>query len=321
MQVSKTIFQVKYKGEDITPYVTSMDYTDKQDGESDELSINIEDSDYRWQNSWYPTKGDKLSASIKTMDCGTFEIDEINLSGPGDSISIRAIASGISEAMRTKKTEAHEKKTLKEVVTATAKAIGCEVNGEFDDDPMLERVTRHRENALSFLHRIGKDYGYVVAIRDKKLTFTNKQKLEKQEEVLIIDKSAISNYSFTDKTQETFKEAEATYHNPMDREIVSAKVVAVADEIEGIKDTLLITTKAENKQQAEIKAKAQLYNANSQNKTFSISLEGNERLVSGVNIKLTGFGKFGGKFHIVNSRHKVDRSGGYSTSIDGKGVK
>jgi hypothetical protein len=321
MNVESPKYKVKYKGADITAFVIALDYTDKVHGESDELTLTVEDTDARWQNSWYPTKGDKLTATIGSMGCGTFEIDEITLSGPGDTIQIKGIATGISKATRTKETVAHEKKSLKEVVEKTAVKFGCQVNGEFEDNPQLERVTQHRETGLGFINRLGNEYGYVVAVRDSKVTFTKREKLEKADAVLTLTKSEMSTFSFTDKTQETYKEAKATYHNPVDRKIITAThAPSVDDSIAGVSDKLLITTKAENKQQADIKAKAQLYQANSKNRTGSISLAGNERLVSGVNLNIEGFGKFGGKWHIETSTHRLNKSGGHRTDLQIKGV-
>lgn len=62
------IFELFYEQQNITkdvsPYVTSIEYIDVEQGESDELQINIEDSEKLWQDAWIPTKGDCLSAYI-----------------------------------------------------------------------------------------------------------------------------------------------------------------------------------------------------------------------------------------------------------------
>lgn len=321
MNVPSPKYSVKYKGADITQYVIALDYTDKVHGESDEITLRVEDVDGRWQNGWYPTKGDKLTATIGSMNCGTFEIDEISLAGPGDVITVKGIASGITKALRTKESVAHEKKTLKEVVQKTAVKFGCTVAGEFEDNPQLERVTQHRETGLGFVNRLGNTYGYAVAVRDNQVTFTKREKLEKQDAVLKLTKADLSTYSFSDKTQETYKQAEVKYHNPVDRKVVTAThAPAVDDSIPGVSDKLVITTKAENKQQAEIKAKAELYKQNSENRTGSVSLAGNEKLVAGVNVEISGFGKFGGKWHIKSSTHRLDKSGGHKTTLELKGV-
>ena len=82
----KPVFQLFYEKKNITKdvsaYVTSIEYTDVEDGESDELQITFEDSENLWQGAWIPTKGDCLEAHIgydlsKLLNCGVFEIDEI----------------------------------------------------------------------------------------------------------------------------------------------------------------------------------------------------------------------------------------------------
>ena len=78
------IFELFYDKKNITrdvaPYVTSIEYTDVEHGESDELVITFEDAEKIWQGAWIPTKGDSLRAYIgykaeKLLNCGVFEID------------------------------------------------------------------------------------------------------------------------------------------------------------------------------------------------------------------------------------------------------
>ena len=50
----KPIFKLEYNKKDITMdvanYVTNIEYTDYEHGQSDEISITFEDSDKLWQN-------------------------------------------------------------------------------------------------------------------------------------------------------------------------------------------------------------------------------------------------------------------------------
>ena len=48
--------------------------------------------------------------------------------------------------------------------------------------------------------------------------------------------------------------------------------------------------------------------------TGSITVAGNVKLVAGINIELTGIGKFSGKWHVVSSAHDLDNSSGYVTT-------
>ena len=46
----------------------------------------------------------------------------------------------------------------------------------------------------------------------------------------------------------------------------------------------------------------------------SITVAGNVKLVAGINIELTGIGKFSGKWHVVSSAHDLDNSSGHVTT-------
>ncbi len=84
----------------VSQYVTSIEYTDVEHGESDELQICFEDSKKLWQGAWIPVKGDCLRAYIgyeaeKLLNCGVFEIDELEYDTPPDVITIKGLAAGI----------------------------------------------------------------------------------------------------------------------------------------------------------------------------------------------------------------------------------
>lgn len=327
MNVRKPIFKIVYAGKDITSDISSsllsVTYTDHAEGESDEVEVAIEDSEGLWRGDWYPTKGEKLTLSIgydnQLMPCGTFEVDEIELSGPPDTLTIRALAAPIKGALRTKNSSAHENKTLREIASTIAQKNGLTVTGEIEDI-RFTRVTQNRETDLGFLKRISYEYGHVFSVRDKQLIFTTIYKLEEGDAVQVIDRSDIADYSIRDKTASSFKKAELKYANPADKKVVDAS--KDEDDSKDITkgDTLFMTTKAENKKQAEQKAKAALHRSNSRQQEGTISLEGQPLLVAGNNFELTGLGQLSGKYHIVRSRHKITRSAGYSTDLDIKRV-
>ena len=80
---------------DITPYVTRITYSDNIKNESDTIEVELDDTDGRWLNAWYPGKGDTLTLKVgyrgeKLLSCGTFSIDEIEVSSPASVVSIRA---------------------------------------------------------------------------------------------------------------------------------------------------------------------------------------------------------------------------------------
>ena len=77
MNVAIPKFTVLYNNKnitaDISKHMLSLTYNDKTEGESDEIEIEVEDVDLKWQNSWYPEKGAKLTVTIENLKCGVFE--------------------------------------------------------------------------------------------------------------------------------------------------------------------------------------------------------------------------------------------------------
>ena len=126
--VSSPIFEVVYAGkdvtEDITRYLISVTYTDRTQGQSDEVEIVLEDSERLWMGSWYPSKGDKLQLAMGYLDfmidCGEFTVDEIEMHGPPDTVTIKALAAGINSPLRTKRSHAHEEQTLRQIAEVVA---------------------------------------------------------------------------------------------------------------------------------------------------------------------------------------------------------
>jgi len=136
MTAPQPLFKLTYLGRDITPdvesYLIDVSYTDKVHGEADEIQITLHDSDDLWKGAWYPSKKDLLRLEIgyvggEMLDCGAFEIDEIEVSGAPDTVTIRGLAAGISGQLRTKKSTAHEQVLLRQIADAIAAANGLTV--------------------------------------------------------------------------------------------------------------------------------------------------------------------------------------------------
>jgi uncharacterized protein len=332
--IRKPVFKIVYDGKDITADVTdhvlSINYTDNDEKEADEIEISFEDVDALWRNSWYPEKGSTLKVAIGyddgiTVDCGTFDIDEITLSGPPDVVSIRGIAAGFKKSMRTKKSKAFENQTLRQIAQAIARENSLTLVGTIADIKFT-RVTQDREKDLSFLARIASEYGYLFSVRSNQLIFTSQVEIEGGQPVLNIDRAELRSYSIKDKTSETYKDAQVKYHNPGDGKVKEAKVDTVSN-ADGVtykqiasEDTLEVRTKAETPAQADAKAAAALHRKNSRQREGTLAMEGNPLLVAGNNFMLTGLGELAGKYYIKKSSHTITKGSGYDTSIEIKQI-
>jgi len=328
MEVKSPRFEIVYNGknitEDLTPYLLSVTYSDREKDESDEVDFSIEDTDARWRDNWYPAKGDKINLRLgyddMMLDCGDFEVDEVEAVGAPDVVNIRALGSGITTAMRTRDSYAHEQTTLKEIVERFAKKHGLTLVGTILT-LRIERSTQNREPDVAYLKRLADEYGYLFSIKGKKLVFTSVFDIEKGLPVYSLDRSEMINYRFLDKTVATFKKAKTKHHKPQSKEILQYETLLNqlsdgTDIDDTAEDTLELRGTVENLLQAELKSKAALHNNNKEGKTGRFNVPGNPLMVAGNNIEVTGLGKLSGKYHISESVHTIDRNSGYVTSID-----
>lgn len=303
---------------DVSDYVISIDYADYEHGQSDEISITFEDSEGIWNGAWLPSKGDALRLFIgyvgeKLLNCGIFEIDEIEYETPPDILTVKALATGIKKSFRQENSVGYENKTLKQIANEVAKRHDLTLVGEIEDIK-VERITQDHERDLTFLKRLAEQYGYIFKISENNLVFYKTEKLITAESAKIIYKSDVTSARFIEKTSHLYKSVSVAYRNPK----TGKDVTATARNENCVKgDTLKLSTRAENKQQALIMAKSALQKGN-YTIEGSLYMMGNPFFVAGLNVETKNFGYFSGKYHITEAHHHIDFSLGYSTNLEVK---
>ena len=124
----------------------------------------------------------------------------------------------------------------------------------------------------------------------------------------------IAGIRLTEKTSHAYKSVSVAYRNPK----TGKDVTATAKNPNCVKgDTLKLSVRAENKQQALLQAKAALAKGN-YTIEGSLSMPGNPYLVAGLNAELKDLGYFSGKYHITEAHHIIDKTSGYATSLEVK---
>lgn len=317
--VKKPIVEIIYEGTNITtdikPYIISVTYTDYEQGQSDELLIKLDDKDAKWQSVWYPQKGDKIQAKMgyagNLLDCGLFEVDEVDYDIPPDVITIAALATNITKSLREKQTIAYENRTLVDIAKEIGQRQGFTVIGT-EGFVKIGRVTQKLQHDLTFLTKLAHQYGYVFKIANNKLVFYKIESLESVNSILILNKEELTSANLKDKTSETYSACRVSYYNNKDKKLHTAFVKGD----KGLKnDTLKITERCENKEQAVLKAQAALKNKNCKAVEGTITFPGKINAIAGVNVELKKINRFSGKYHITQSTHTVSREN-YSTSAE-----
>lgn len=105
--------------EDIACFISSVTYTDHEEGSSDEITIVLDDSEGLWSGDWYPEDADTIELFMGYTDnlvnCGLFQVDEVSFSGKPDMIEVKAISAGITKALRSKNNKAFEAQNLHQI--------------------------------------------------------------------------------------------------------------------------------------------------------------------------------------------------------------
>lgn len=304
--------------EDLSRYLVAFTYTDNMD-EADTLDIQLEDSSLLWQNTWYPEKGAKVQAEIglqggEIVDCGTFEIDEIEFLGPPDMVNMRCIAAGFTSGKkRSGKSHVHEQKTLAEIIRTVASSAGLKVQGNISN-VRVGRVVQRKERDLRFLRRLAKEYGYTFNVRDSVATFMPRADLEKSGAVATFQKSDLLSFSIRDKSVDTYKRASIKFHNPETGETVTH--TETDSEHDGTDDEIELKTTAETNAQAVLMTRAALNAANKMQQSGNVSLPGSPVLVAGNVIELTGLGLLSGNYLIKASAHTVGIAEGWLVDLE-----
>lgn len=327
MQARAAYVKIKYNNKDVStdlaPYLESFVFTDNSDSQVDDITITVDDINGNWANGWYPTKGDTIEASIvvenwakendnRNLLCGTFEIDEITLSGMPRRVEIKAVATPDTGIKAEKRTKVWQKVTLSQIANDAAIRAGLKL---FYDAPRvdLDRREQFDMTDLMFLREICKENSFSIKITDKQLIIFDEAAYEsKPAEYTIKYSDDIGSFKFTSTSTDVYSSAQVVYHSPKSKKDHNFIYL-----IKGVKrgKRLVIHQRASSKAVAEKIAKAELRKANKNEVTADLTVTGDPKLQAAINVNLTGFGTaFDGKYFIRKCTHSL--TNGYGVSLE-----
>lgn len=312
----------------------SMQYTDEEDGDLDDLQLRLQDRDSAWLQSWL---NDMLTAAAKgsfkiraaigrlnwngrgidtRLDCGEFELDTVEASGPPAVITVKGTGLPFSGSVRqTKKTRGWENYTLSGIAKQIADESGLGLMFEAGTDPGYSRLEQYRQSDMQFLERLCKNAGMSVKATDRMLVVFDRGRFEAQDPVWTIRRGGgYIKYSLPmRKSDAQYSSCRVSYTDP-----------ATGKCIEGIAGSgdgqrLEIKAKVNSPGEAQAMAENQLKLHNKFAMTPSFTLPGDPILLAGNTVMLENWGTFDGKYIINRAVHKVDSSG-YTTNVQLRGT-
>lgn len=307
---------------DLKPFLSSVTFTDHEEGAADDAEITLDNGEGLWSNSQYPTEGDTmqlyLGYSDSLIDCGLFQIDELTLSGAPHIIEIKTISSFISKTLKTKNSKAFEAQTLRQIAQYFCGKHSLKLIDKTENmlaQVYVDRKTQEEKTDLQFLSELAKEYGFLFSVKGNKLTFTSYYELDNAPAVKDISVFQLSNYSITEKTYDTYSSGFLARRNSRQNKLIKAEYSDNSNTANV--NSQQVTGYVADKKHAEQRIRGHLWNKNkSKQSGFLNDLPGDPSLVAGININLTGFGNASGKYHITTSTHRLSGDGAYTTSLE-----
>lgn len=307
---------------DVSRDLIRFEYTDNASGKVDDLQITLQDREGLWRDEWFPEKGAKLTASIVPafgggiLFCGTFEIDQIELSGPPQTAVIKAVSTPVTSAIRgEKKTKAWEGTSLQDIAAEIAAAGSLSL---FYDATEIkyDRVDQRDESDLAFLERLCTESSLNLKVGNDQVVIYDEQQFETRAPILTLDIGAgdVTGYTVKTSLAPVYKAAEVKYRDPNAN---TTRVFKFTPEPEPkVGKTLKIRKRVESINAARDLCKRELRNANKGEFVASFTLPGHPRVQAGQNLIATGLASLSGTYHIETARHSVDGSGGYTSQAE-----
>lgn len=250
----------------------------------------------------------------KVLDCGRFELDSVRFSTPPNRLEMSATSLSYESCLRkTKKTRGYSGAYLRDIAGGIAEAGGYDLMYVSGFNPYYSYILQDDVSDIEFLHqrceaaglRLKITDGIIVVYdsgendnRDAEITITmgdGSYESISLESTLAMTAYSSCHVSYEDDSGNTY---EATFTPPTGYS--EGEVLEVKEQV------------GSNEEAMEL-AIRRLRKANKGEITGKIKMPGNPDMVAGINILLSGFGDFDGKYSVDKSTHKIPP---YTTDIE-----
>lgn len=307
---------------DIKQYVEDIEFTEVASGETDSFDITVKDSDKHFINDWIVDKGTLLNAKIKLtnwlsssderwIDCGEFLVDRIKIKAYPVSVSIQSLALPLNGTKNTKK---WENISIRAIAEDICKWIDCALE-YYASDITLKSRQQSRQTDIDFLYGLCKEYGFGMKVYRNKLIIFDRAAADTADAVSSFNIDDIAeSYDIDDNEDGTYTGVKCTY-KPEDSDNDITYEYGGGDRI------LNTDVSASSAQEAELKAKAALYDANIEAvKLKFTALGGIIPIYAGTNHYIWGLGVYTGKYAIDKVEHTLSGKNAYHISVEAHAI-
>lgn len=325
--VMKPVHRIVADGQDITHLINDRlllaRTIDKPGVDSDDFELRLDDRDGALT---LPARGAKLAVylgweSDKLTFLGSYTVDEIEVTGPPDTVVIRSKSSDTRSSAKTTRDGSWEGVPLSTIVADIAKRNGwipeCPV------DTLVERIDQLGESDLNFINRLAKLYDCTAKVADGKLIVLPRQAGKsasgKDLPKVTIRRSDVSRWQFRLGDDTVKDSVKASYQNGKgELETVEVGNDASPDGLPPVHTDRHVHA---NKSAAEAAAKARLAGFNRSTAGVRLEMPGRTDLFSESEIDAQGFKVGLDGSYLVESVEQVWTQAGWSTTVECNGGK
>jgi phage protein D len=350
----RTKLTVKVNGvdisEDVNKHLISATFTDLEDGASDDLEIVLEDRDNLIVGKWLNQEMNKRGAVKKkgkkeknatiemritqqnwkgdgkdiSLNCGKFQLDEVSMKGPPQTVTLRGTACSFSSGIRKRKiTKAWKNTTLQNIAKSIGKQSGYSVMYLAQKQIKYKRRDQRKSTNIVFLQKLCRADGLSLKVTNSTLVIFDQKTKESADSKRKIKRGdgSYSSYSFeTSLSEKAYSACKVSYKKTNGKKI---KYTYVPKGGKLDKKNLLEVTneKVDSTAEAKSLAIARLREANKGETTANFTMPGDITAYAGLTIQTSGWGAaYDQKYIIEESKHSISKSGGFRTSIKARQV-
>lgn len=324
----KPTFRIVADGADITAMINDrlllLRTSDKPGMDSDEFELRIDDRDGVVS---LPARGAGIEIYLGYVGCGLarlgrYVVDEVELSGPPDTLVIRGKASDMRGSGKTIRNGSWENVPLSEIVRDIAARNGwqaaCSVATK------VPRTDQLSESDFNFITRLAKQYDCTAKVGDGKLVVMPRQGGQsasgKALGVVTVTRSDVSRWQFRLGDRSTHK-AVATKHQDKATGKLSIVTLDNEDAPGGLPPVHTDRHIYPNKSAAEQAAKARLAAFNRSTAGVRLEMPGRTDLFAERQLNAQGFKVGLDGEYLVDSVEQVFTQSGWSTTVECNGGK
>lgn len=276
------------------------------------------------------TTGLRIEAAIVTrnwrgdgqdqvLDCGTFELDMVECSGPPSEVVLKCTSLPFRAGIRgQEKSRGWENIHLSGIARDICRENGMELMYFSEEDPYFKRVEQFHMSDVAFLEKLCEDHGIELKAGGRMMILFDRKTYEEKPVVaeIVKGRTGYESYRLSMGTADTqYQSCRVSYNDPATGASIEA-IAKTEDYEEGGENNrqLEIYAKVSDVAEAKALAEKQLKRYNKYAKTAEFIFPGNPEWVAGITVQLQGWGAWSGKYMVSRAGHTLGESG-YKTSV------